>query len=208
MEVRKNLELVNVSYENGGQKAVMTFLDKERGEVRVVNFNKQIYKDKKYINDTDKAAKVEGWCADVFGCDFTELPTKVGQKYDVYEYPDFNAVFECDYVEKFTEDMVGQIYQTTIDKVILGDYEIQIRYTIDGNQYATHHRFSQYVESLNQYFVDPQKKEKVFAKFQTKYGVSVEDRDKLVGHKIMVEVKNAFGGHYWGDIKKFPAGRK
>ena len=151
---------------------------------------------------------VEGWCADVFGCDFTELPTKVGQKYDVYEYPDFNAVFECDYVEKFTEDMVGQIYQTTIDKVILGDYEIQIRYTIDGNQYATHHRFSQYVESLNQYFVDPQKKEKVFAKFQTKYGVSVEDRDKLVGHKIMVEVKNAFGGHYWGDIKKFPAGRK
>lgn len=208
MELREKLELVNVSYENGGEKAVMTFLDKERGEIRVVNFNRQVYKDKKYVNDADKAAKVDKWCHDIFGCEFTELPTKVGQKYDVYEYKDFNALFECDVVEKFTEDMVGQIYQTTIDKVILDDYEIQIRYTIDGNTYATHHRFSQYVESLNQFFVDPLKKEKQFEKFRNKYGVSVEERDKLVGHKIMVEVKDSFGGHYWGDIKKFPARKK
>ena len=30
MEKRENLELVNVAFENNGQKAVLTFLDKER----------------------------------------------------------------------------------------------------------------------------------------------------------------------------------
>ena len=118
MELRKGLELVNVEYDNNGQKAVLTFLDKERGEVREVNFNRQVYKDKKYVNDEDKAKKVDGWCHDIFGCEFSELQKCVGRKCDVYEYPDFNALFECDVVEKFTEDMVGQIYQTKIDKVI------------------------------------------------------------------------------------------
>ena len=37
MELLKNLELVNVEYENEGQKAILTFLDEERGEVRTVN---------------------------------------------------------------------------------------------------------------------------------------------------------------------------
>ena len=44
MELRNALELVDVEYD--GKKAVMTFLDKERSEVRVVNFNKQSYDDK------------------------------------------------------------------------------------------------------------------------------------------------------------------
>ena len=51
MELRKELELVSVEYENNGKKAVMTFLDKERKQVRIVNFNKQIYRDNKYIDD-------------------------------------------------------------------------------------------------------------------------------------------------------------
>ena len=41
-ELRKGLELVEVVYENEGKKATMTFLDMENGEIREVNFNKQV----------------------------------------------------------------------------------------------------------------------------------------------------------------------
>ena len=64
MELRKELELVSVDFENNGKKAVMTFLDKERKQVRVVNFNRQVYRDGKYVDDPDKAAKVDG-CNDM-----------------------------------------------------------------------------------------------------------------------------------------------
>ena len=94
MEKRENLELVNVAFENNGQKAVLTFLDKERAEVRTVNFNRQVYRDNKYVADDAKAEKVDTWCHDIFGCEFTELPSCVGKKYTVYEYDDFNSLFE------------------------------------------------------------------------------------------------------------------
>ena len=66
MEKRENLELVNVAFENNGQKAVLTFLDKERAEVRTVNFNRQVYRDNKYVADEAKAEKVDGWCHYIF----------------------------------------------------------------------------------------------------------------------------------------------
>ena len=190
MEKRENLELVNVAFENNGQKAVLTFLDKERAEVRTVNFNRQVYRD------------------NIFGCEFTELPSCVGKKYTVYEYDDFNSLFEVQIITKFTKDQVGQIYQTAIDEVVLDDYFIKIHYTIDGKTYESKQTFGTYLQDMKSWFVDPLKKEKEFAKFENKYHVKVEDRDKLVGHPIMVEVKPAFGDHYWGDIKKFPARRK
>ena len=104
MEKRDNLELVNVAFENNGQKAVLTFLDKERAEVRTVNFNRQVYRDNKYVADDAKAEKVDGWCHDIFGCEFTELPSCVGKKYTVYEYDDFNSLFEVQIITKFTKD--------------------------------------------------------------------------------------------------------
>ena len=208
MEKRDNLELVNVAFENNGQKAVLTFLDKERAEVRTVNFNRQVYRDNKYVADDAKAEKVDTWCHDIFGCEFTELPSCVGKKYTVYEYDDFNSLFEVQIITKFTKDQVGQIFQTAIDEVVLDDYFIKIHYTIDGKTYESKQTFGTYLQDMKQWFVDPLKKEKEFAKFENKYHVKVEDRDKLVGHPIMVEVKPAFGDHYWGDIKKFPARRK
>ena len=205
MELRKALELVNVDYENNNQKAVMTFLDKERSEVRTVNFNRQIYQNGKYVNDDKKAEKVDQWCSNIFGCKFDELPSCIGKKYDIYEYDNFNALFEVQIVEKFTKDQVGQIYQTKIDEILLDDYFIKIHYTIDGKTYESKQTFGTYIEGMKSWFVDPQKKEKEFEKFRNKYHAPVEKRDKLIGHPIMVEVKSAFGDHFYGDIKKFPA---
>lgn len=204
MELRKNLELVAVDYENNDKKAVMTFLDKERAEVRTVNFNKQVYSDNEYRDDADKAAKVEQWCQEYFGVSFIELTNCIGQTKDIYVYDRFNSLFEVEQVEKFTKEMRGQIYQTEVKEIKVDDYFIRIRYIISGKTYETKMTYGTYVENMKQWFVDPQKKETVFAKFKDKYGVPVEEADSLVGHPLMVEVKCAFNKFYYGDIKDFP----
>lgn len=204
MEIRENLELVAVDFENNGKKAVMTFLDIERREVRTINFNKQTYKDGNYVDDPEKAAKVDEWCDTYFQTSFENLSSAIGQTHDVYIYEKFNSLFEVDSVAKFDKDMVGQIFQTEVKEIIVDDYFIKIRYEIEGETYESKMTFGNYVENMNQWFVDPQKKEKVFAKFEDKFGVPVDRKDEIIGHPLMVEVKTAFGTHFYGDIKKFP----
>lgn len=204
MELRKGLELVEVEYENGGKKAVMTFLDRERKEVRVVNFNTQAYKDGKYVDDPEKAEKVEDWCGEYFQCSFKDLPGKVGTSHDVYVYDNFNSVFECEIVEKFTSDMEGQVFQTAVKEITLDEYAIRIKYDIDGKTYESKMSFGKYLKATKEWFVDPQKKEQQFLKFEEKFGVPIAQCDSLIGHPLMVEVKSAFGNCLYGDIKKFP----
>lgn len=208
MELRKGLELVSVEYENNDKKAVMTFLDAERKEVRIVNFNKQGYENGKYVDDPAKAEKVDGWCYDLFGTPFESLTDCIGQKKDVYVYDRFNSLFEVQQVDKFTKDMVGCILQTEVKEIIVDDYFIKIRYDYEGKTYESKQTFGKYMESMKQWFVDPQKKEREYQKFEDKYGVPVSEKDSLIGHPLMVEVKAAFGTHYYGDIKKFPKTRK
>lgn len=205
MEIRNALELVDVTFENQ-DKAVLTFLDTERGEVRVVNFNKQAYDSdkKKWIASEEKAEKVEKWCDEVFGLTFDKLAEAVGTSHDVYCYDGFNSLFEVQMVDKFTEDMVGQILQTTIKEILVDDLFIKIRYEWDGKLYQSKQTLGQYVESMKKFFVDPIKKEKEYQKFQRKFGVPVSEAQSLIGHEIMVEVKKAFGTNFWGDIKPFP----
>jgi len=204
MELRKNLQLVSVEYESNRQKAVMTFLDKERRQIRVVNFNRQVYADGKYIDDAEKAAKVDQWCADYFQCGFDDLPNCVGQTKDVYCYEKFNSLWEVEQIEKFTVDMVGQIYQTEVKEITVDDYFIKIRYEIEGKTYESKMSFGVYMKESKEWYQDPVKKESQYQRFLEKYHVPVEEKDKLIGHPLMVEVKSAFGNNYYGDIKKFP----
>lgn len=204
MEIRKELELVNVEYESGNKKAVMTFLDRERHQVRVVNFNQQSYDNGKYVDDPEKAQKVEQWCQDYFQTSFDRLTDCVGQKKDIYCYERFNSLWEVDQIEKFTVDMVGQIYQTEVKEITVDDYFIKIRYEIEGKTYESKMTFGVYNKDLKEWFQDPQKKVMQYKKFEDKYHVPVERKDELIGHPLMVEVKAAFGTNYYGDIKKFP----
>jgi len=132
----------------------------------------------------------------------------IGQKKDVYVYDRFNSLFEVQQVDKFTKDMVGCILQTEVKEIIVDDYFIKIRYDYEGKTYESKQTFGKYMESMKQWFVDPQKKEREYQKFEDKYGVPVSEKDSLIGHPLMVEVKAAFGTHYYGDIKKFPKTRK
>ena len=204
MELRKDLELVSVEYENDGKKAVMTFLDKERKEIRVVNFNRQSYSNGKYVDDPEKAEKVDRWCADIFGASFDRLTSCVGQKKDVYCYDNFNSLFEVDQIEKFTDDMLGEIFQTAVKEIVVDDSAIRIRYLIAGKTYESKMSYANYMEESKTWFVDPIKKQKQYKKFEEKFGVTVDQRDELIGHALMVECKKAMGKYLYGDIKKFP----
>lgn len=204
MELRKDLELVSVDYESNRKKAVLTFLDKERKQVRIVNFNKQVYRDNNYVDDPEKNKKVDGWCDEYFGCGFDDLAECVGQKKDVYCYERFNSLWEVDQIEKFTADMVGQIYQTEVKEITVDDYFIRIRYEIDGKTYESKMTFGTYFQATKEWYQDPVKKEQQYKRFEDKFHVPVERKDELIGHPLMVEVKSAFGTNYYGDIKKFP----
>lgn len=204
MEIRENLELIEVKYENDNKKAILTFLDAAHGEIREVNFNRQSYKDGKYVDDPEKAEKVDDWCKEIFNTTFSNLASAVGSKKTVYCYDTFSSLFEVEQVEKFTEAQKGKLYQTTIKEIRLDDYCIRIRYDIEGKTYESKMTFGKYVEQMKQWFIDPIKKEKVLAKFKEKYGKDISEADALKGAKLIVEVKSAFGTHYYGDVKKLP----
>lgn len=203
-ELAKDLELVAVEYDQGGQKAVLTFLDADQGFIRDVNFNKQSYDNdaSKFVDDPEKAEKVEKWCQDYFKLTFDKLSEAIGQKKDIYVYDGFNSLFEVAQVDKFPKEWVGQIFTTTIDSVEDTGQRISIKYTIEDKLLETKLQYSDYVESLKQWFVNPQKKEKQFAKFEERYGIPFEEKDKLVGKTVMVEVKLAFKKFPYGEIKK------
>lgn len=203
-ELKKDLELVEVVYENEGKKAVLTFLNKDAGEIREVNFNRQVYKDGKYVDSEDKAAKVDEWCKEHFKVKFDKLSSCIGQKKDVYCYQNFSSLFEVDMVEKFTEAQKGKMYQTEIKEILVDELFIKVRYEIEGKLYESKQACCKYIEAMQQYYPDPVKREKELKKFEDKFGVPIEEKDSLVGAKLIVEVKSAFGKYYYGDLKPMP----
>lgn len=200
--LRKGLELVEVAYDNNGKKAILRFLDVKNAELLEVNFNKQSYVNGEFADDEKKAVQVEKWCKDYFGCSFDELKTKEGIKKDVYKYDKFNALWEVDIVNKFDKKDKGKIIETEIKQIVDTGQRISVKFEYEGNTYEKKFQYSDYVESLNKWFVNPQSKVKQFEKFEELFGVSVEEADKILGKPIMVEVKIAYGKYPYADIKK------
>lgn len=203
-QLLEQLELVDV--QNDGKKAVLTFLDEDNGEIRDVNFNKQSFdKDKKeFVDDPEKAEKVEGWCDEYFGLAFDKLGQAIGEKKDVYAYDRFNSLFPVKIVNKFDKSMQGQIFETTVTNAHDDGKGIHIEFEYDGEAYESKMMYSDYLESKGQFFVNPQKKKKQFDKFEDKFGISAENPEELNGKSIMVEIKVAFGKFPYAEIKPFP----
>lgn len=208
MEILKNLELVNVEFED--KKATLTFLDEERGEIREVNFNKKTYDQEtgKYVDDQKKAEKVEEWCQEIFGLPFDRLAEAIGERRDVYVYDRFNSLFEVDIVEKFTVDDEGLIFETVVDEVEDDGIAVRIKFKHEGKQYESRMSYADYLETKKQWFVNPQKQRKQYEKFEEKFGITIDQKDELVGKKVMVEVKMAFGKFPYAEIKSFPKAKK
>ena len=205
IELSENLELVAVEYQD--QKATMTFLDSEQGIIREVNFNKQAWdNDKnKFVDDAEKAEKVEKWCEELFGLTFDTLSQAIGQTKNVYVYDGFNSLFEVSQIDKFDSSMVGEIFSTTIKSIEDTGNRISIKYEYEGKHYESKVNYGSYVEALKKWFVDPNNKAKAYEKFEKNYGVPFDRKDELIGENIMVEVKKAFGKFTYGEVKKLKA---
>lgn len=205
-DIRKDCVLEEVVYENENKKAILTFLDLENGVVLEVNFNKQKYdRDKgKFVNDKEKEEQVKEWCKEYFGCSFNELNNQVGVKKDVYVYDNFNSLWEVQITSKFDKDMVGQIIEGEITRIDDDGVAIRIFFTYQDKEYACNYNYSNFLEAQNKYFPNPQKKKKKLEQFEKTFHVPFSNREELLGKKVMVEVKLAFGSFVWNDIKPLP----
>lgn len=200
--LRENLDLVEVVYENGEKKAVLKFLDIENGELLEVNFNKQVYENGGWVDNEEKAKKVDEWCKEYFDRDFDKLTERVGDKFNVYKYEKFNSMWETKVVNKFDVKQKGEIFNTTISEITDTGSAISIRYEIDGNTYETKFTYGEYMEGLKQWFTNPQKKIKQFEKFEKTFGISFDEKETIIGKEIMIEIKTAFGKYAYAEIKK------
>lgn len=208
MEFLEQLELVDVTFED--KKAVLTFLDEDRGEIREVNFNKQSYDSdaNKFVDDEEKAAKVEEWCEEHFNLPFDRLAEAIGERKDIYAYDKFNSLFEVKQIAKFDKSMVGQILQVDITNVEDDGIKISIQFEYEGETYESKMTYADYLEAKKQWFVNPLKKKKQFEKFEDKFGIPVDEKEKLIGETAMIEIKLAFGKFVYVEIKPFPKKKK
>lgn len=205
MELLEQLELVDVQYEEGNKKAILVFLDEERGEIREVNFNKQVYDDgsKKFIDSADKSEKVDQWCEEYFQLPFERLTEAIGEKRDIFCYPGFNSLFDVPMISKFPEDMVGQIFETTIVKAEDDGKKISLQFEYEDDLYESKMQYADYLETRKEWFINPVKKKKQFEKFEEKFNLPIANLAEMIGKTVMVEVKKAYGKFIYNEIKPF-----
>jgi hypothetical protein len=206
MILKPNLEMVAAQFEENNKKLIMTFLCEDFGEVHDVNFNKQRFdKDaKKFVDDAEKAAQVEEWCQEHFGLSFDEMGQAIGMRKDVYCYDNFNSVFEVKMVEKFDEDMLGQLLTVEVAEAFDDGRKIAIRFEYDGKLYESKMQYADYLEARQEWFPNPTKRKKQYEKFEDKFQMPVADIENLVGREVVIEVKKAMGKYIYCEVKPFP----
>lgn len=207
--IKENLEIVDVNFEDN-KKATIIFLDEEMGEIREVNFNKQKYDQdsKKFVDDPEKAQQVEEWCQEHFGLPFDRLAEVIGERKDVYCYDNFNSVFPVKMIQKFEEDMVGQIFEAEIVHAEDDGKKISLQFEYDGELYESKMQYADYLDARKEWYINPQKRKKQYEKFEDKFGFLVGEIEKMIGKTVMVEVKKAMGKWVYSEIKPFPKKKK
>jgi hypothetical protein len=209
MELKEQLEIVDVNYEDN-KKCTVIFLDEEMGEIREVNFNKQKYDQdtKKFVDDQEKAQQVEEWCEEHFGLTFDRLAETIGERKDVYCYDNFNSVFPVKMIQKFDDDMVGQIFEVEIVHAEDDGKKISLQFEYEGELYESKMQYADYLDARKEWFINPQKRKKQYEKFEEKFGFLVGEIDKMIGKTVMVEVKKAMGKWVYSEVKPFPKKKK
>lgn len=209
-ELLQDLELVEVAYEDNNQKAVLTFLDAEKGEIREINFNRQIFDEpsKKYVPDAEKAAQVDEWCEEYFGLPYERLAEAIGERKDVYCYDRFNSLWPVKMITKFEEDMVGQVFEVECVHAEDDGKKISIQFEYEGDLYESKMQYADYLDARKEWFINPLKKKKQYEKFQEKFNMPVENIADMIGKTIMIEVKKAMGKYVYNEVKPFPKPKK
>jgi hypothetical protein len=209
MELKEQLEIVEVTFEDN-KKCTVIFLDEQMGEIREVNFNRQKWDQdsKKFVDDEEKAKQVEEWCQEHFNLPFDRLAETIGERKDVYCYDNFNSVFPVKMIQKFDDDMVGQIFEVEIVHAEDDGKKISLQFEYDGDLYESKMQYADYLDARQEWFINPQKRKKQYEKFEEKFGFLVGEIDKMIGKTVMVEVKKAMGKWVYSEIKPFPKKKK
>ena len=209
MELKEQLEIVDVVFEDN-KKATIICLDEEMGEIREINFNKQKYDQdsKKFVDDQEKAQQVEDWCQEHFGLPFDRLAETIGERKDVYCYDNFNSVFPVKMIQKFDDDMVGQIFEVEIIHAEDDGKKISLQFEYEGGLYESKMQYADYLDARKEWFINPQKRKKQYEKFEEKFGLLVGEIEQMIGKTVMVEVKKAMGKYVYSEIKPFPKKKK
>lgn len=204
MELLEQLELVDVVFEEM-KKATLVFLDENRGEIREINYNKQKYDEasKKFVDSDEQAEKVEGWCQEHFGLTFDRLAECIGERRDVYCYDKFNSLHPVKMITKFEDDMVGQLIEVVCSHAEDDGKKISIQFEYEDDLYESKMQYAEYLEARKEWFPNPQKRQKQYAKFEEKFGFPAEQIEQLIGKKLMVEVKKAMGKYVYCEVKPF-----
>lgn len=207
MEILKNLPIADVQIENG--KATVTFLEQDKGQIRECNYSLKVFNEEtgKFESSPEKEEKVRAKVEALYGVPFDQLGQAIGQTHDVYAYDKFNSLEEVTVVAKFDKDMVGQIIQVDVASVEADEVGLHIKFEYEGETYQSNMNYATYMENTGEWFQNPQKRKKQEAKFESKFGISVENKEELVGKAIMAEVKD-FNGNVWIEIKAFPKKKK
>ena len=208
-EILEQLELIDVIIEDN-KKATLVFLHEERGEIREVNFNKQVYDQttKKFVDDAEKAQKAEEWAQEYFGLDFEQLAQAIGERKDVYCYDNFNSLFEVQQITKFEEDMLGQVFEVEVTNAFDDGKKIAIQFEYEGNLYESKMQYADYVEAKKEWFINPIKQKKQYEKFENKFQMPVTEVENMIGKNVLVEVKKAMGKWIYTEIKPFKKVKK
>jgi hypothetical protein len=205
MELKEQLECVDVQFEDNNQKAVIVFLDEQMGEIREVNYNLQAFdqQSKKFVPDEKQAAKVRDWCREHFNLEFEELGQAIGTRKDVFCYDNFNSLHEVQLLTKFEEDMLGQIFEVEIVNALDDGKRISLQFEYEGNLYESKMQYADYLEARQEWFINPQKRKKQYEKFEEKFNMPVAEVANMIGKTVLVEVKKAMGKYIYCEIKPF-----
>lgn len=191
----KDAQLVDLTDKDG--KITFTFLDDDK--VYEINWNKRAYDStlNDWVESEEKEAKVEEWSKQYFGCPTKDLTKKLGTTQDIYVYDTYASFWESE--NRFTKEDINSSFRTKIEDVTVDENKIKIRFKWgDKGLYSSKMSFTQKLG--DNYYLNPMKERKQREKFQTKYGVPVEEADSIVGQEILVKVKSAFGKYPYAEI--------
>ncbi len=134
-----------------------------------------------------KAKQVEEWCMEHFNLPFDRLAETIGERKDVYCYDNFNSVFPVKMIQKFDDDMVGQIFEVEIVHAEDDGKKISLQFEYEGELYESKMQYADYLDARKEWFINPQKRKKQYEKFEEKFGFLVGEIEKMIRFCICVK---------------------
>lgn len=209
--LREGLVLIGVEYETDTGKAKLDFLDEPNEYVYAINIASKLYEEDQkkgvgaWVEDDEKKKKADEFCQEYLGCNFEEIESKVGEKFNVYVYDEFASLKPTVFIKRFDEGKKGKIFKVKVAEIIEDEKGIHVRVLYKDEVYEKCFTFGTYVKHMKKFVVNPITQKKQIKKFENTFKITYGDEEamnNLIGSEQFVEVKVAFGTKAYIDFKK------